>query len=186
MKPTKQPLITIEEKDCENCNPNQKEDVFNQWSKVIKYHSFGKNDCESCQGRGKSPNTLIFDEYNPDFKCKNGLWTKEHIKGMQVTIDHKYCSDCKSTGYLLPKKGELMEFDKKERYKTINGEDRVGISKQKFRLSSDAVLKSIGDKIKEGCHCAGGDCEICQLVTMINNHNLSESSKIVIFEGYYE
>ena len=32
----------------------------------------------------------------------------------------------------------------------------------------------------------GKDCEVCQLVSMVNNHNLSESSKIEIAEGYYE
>ena len=68
----------------------------------------------------------------------------------------------------------------------------------KFRLSSDAVLKSVGELFErkqmypETPKVFDFECKICKKrlgkwegKEHIKKHNLSESSKIVICEGYY-
>ena len=126
--------------------------------------------------------------------------------------------DCKGTGYLLPKKGELLEFEENikpqikfqlERAENIKKEVRerenlpefglvikksiITPSILKFRLTSDAVLKSVGEIIET-------NIEELKLIipkgiwythkgaifNYFEHHNLSESSKIVETEGYYE
>ena len=180
MQPTKQPLITIEGKDCKY------EDISDELTCIrgnliatdyaiglkgnTNLSQFKIDDCPKCK-EGKSPTKLIFDA--DDFQ--------EEYYDHEIDYEHESSRIAKR--YLLSKKEDIRYLCPKC---GIVGIPHPYNHCKKFRLSSDAVLKSIGDKIKEGCHCAGGDCEICQLVTMINNHNLLESSKIVIVEGYYE
>ena len=95
-------------KECSNCNPNLKEDVFNQWNKVIKYHSFGKNDCKICSGTGFEPLTLLFPEKVLRCKgCDNGSVYIKQDDGSSYGI---HCEDCKGSG-LIWKEGEEYEFE---------------------------------------------------------------------------
>ena len=127
MQLTKQPLITIEGKDCEEypciCSCPQCE---------LELHSNCNFKCKA-----KSPTKLIFDANN--FKDEE-----------------------------LPKKEDIIN---------INCDRDYVIEDKKFRLSSDAVLKSVGE-MPTMDENEGGE--------MMSEHNLSESSKIVIAEGYYE
>ena len=83
----KQPLITIEGKDCKPCKTKEHDRVY--------HLNFGR----------KSPTELIFDA--EEFKCYKipRLWSS----GKEIT--HKNCH-CKGTGYLLPKKGDVKGFCK--------------------------------------------------------------------------
>ena len=152
----KQPLIIDKGKDCEcitkGLSPKQ------QYTKTL--------GCEICQGEAKSSTKLIFDA--KDFRCYGNLNDK-------MTIIHSEWCQCKGTGYLLHKKGELRYLCPKC--------GLVGIPHphkhcKKFRLSSDAVLKDF----RELKNYVQG----LRFVDIITKHNLSEDSKIVVCEGYYE
>ena len=156
----KQLLIVIEGKDCEECERHERECS----------HECCEYECKFCNNKAKFPTKLIFDAEGFEYEMYKGeLLEISELRKIDIV------------------KSEDLPIETQKKFNVYSGFAEVRIEgTKKFRLSSDAVLKSVGDKIREGCHCAGGDCEVCQLVTMINNHNLSESSKIVIATGYYE
>ena len=86
MKPTKQPLITIEGKDCTRCHAQGK-----HAQKDIGDRVYWIRNCKKCQGKGKSPTKLIFD--TEDFIV---FRPNNETLPMKATL---------STGYLLHKKG---------------------------------------------------------------------------------
>ena len=144
MQPTKQPLIITERKDCKcGCHNGTR----------LDHESI---DCLDCNGKGKSPTTLIFDD--KDFMIKDRVQPDLVFKG-----------------YTLPKKGELICGNcmrKNEEHSRFYDDHNY----KPFRLTSDAVLKSFADLLVE--------TELTP--KQFKEHNLSESSKIVIVEGYYE
>ena len=126
------------------------------------------------QGKGKSPTKLIFD-------------VKEFIEG--------YGKSKKDRLYIFPKKGELRCgncMKKNEEHSRFYDDHDY----KSFRLSSDAVLKSVGDYINlkecnhlpRECYCGDHECFSCEIGSILESpkYNLSENSKIVITEGYYE
>ena len=149
MKPTKQPLVIEEGKDCERCHGKGKHSQKDGDDRVYFIRI-----CKKCQGKGKSQNKLIFDA--EDFRKPMG---SDWVEG--------------STGLFLPKKGDY--------YCTKDGifDKEPFNCNHELRLSSDAVLKSVGEMpIKWMDENEGWE--------MMSEHNLSENSKIVIATGYYE
>ena len=133
---------------------------------------------------GKSPTTLIFNA--EEFECEA---RKDNPPENWRCVDGDKC-----TGYLLPKKGEYIYLCKWHDLKSCCKECK----NKPFRLSSDAVLKSVGELFErkqmypETPKVFDFECKICKKrlgkwegKEHIKKHNLSESSKIVICEGYY-
>ena len=130
-----------------------------------------EKDCKECQG-------FILDKskYKGHANCQNC-----HGKGKFPT---KLIFDAEDLGKKLPKKGEVMCYS--ERYGWLICSDYgKGCDRKKFRLSSDAVLKSAQDF----------DIQVMDEFTeeqenvwrnYVVDSNLLESSKILIVEGYYE
>ena len=179
MKPTKQPLITIEGKDCTRCHAQGK-----HAQKDIGDRVYWIRNCKKCQGKGKSPTKLIVDA--EDFKC---FGNQGKILGMKVDIGHELCI-CKNTGYILLKKGDkyycwhastsdvwLTEPEYKIMLSALD-EWMINETKEEtdiFCLSSDAVLMTLDEfEVKENLEISG-----------VGN-SYSPNMKIVIAEGYYE
>ena len=94
----KQPLITIEGKDCSKCTggtPSEDRPWF-------------RENCPHCQGKGKSPAKLIFDARGLECNDCSGYSIYKSVR-----IPNPLCIICKGNGYLLPKKGEYMVTCKK-------------------------------------------------------------------------
>ena len=175
MQITKQPLIVIEEKDCEACQGKGSFDIDTPCF------------CEN----GKSPTTLIF---NAEDFCKN---PKRYIKEEDC---HCFCCGTHDLSILLPKKGEyyytMYEYGEPkaegrtfhcfaksdEEAKEQFPYQKWGMTMQKFRLTSDAALRSAREYIREqkGIEKQG------VLIIDFADDNLFPSSKIVEIEGYYE
>ena len=173
MQSTKQPLIVIEGKDCTYtfCNGEGICEADRDYP------------CPECKN-GKSPTTLIFDADNPNFRCIvhygfDKLEQKDYIKKFMGNCD------CKN-GYLLPKKGELICGNCCHQNHFLKDCPLCECEKYKpFRLSSDAVLKSVGDmSLVEQDELRL--VNITQSMKIKFNHNLTESSMLMIATGYYE
>ena len=137
----------------------------------------GMVKCENNCIKGKSPTKLIFDA---------DIFLQD--------IDQNEVGDIEQ-GYILPKKVELLELDSSKDFVL---DEAKKISYKKFRLSSDAVLKSVIEyigvdltthdmKINNpfGFKCKS-DCIQCEIERRTGKTSFSELSKIVIAEGYYE
>ena len=164
-----------------NKQPQQDYKIFDtdiHWSREGYMLDGELVNCPICHGKDKSPTKLIFDVGNSE-KCV----CRCH-KDKDATDSPQNC-DCKGTGYLLPKKGELLELWIDEERELAG----VGLRKlqhmQKFHLTSDAVLKSVGDILKSSESLGFLAIPILN-AGFFKEHNLSESSKIVEMEGYYE
>ena len=153
MQPTKQPLIIIEGKNCWSCNGSGQYECDQEGN---MYHS--PIDCDICHGKAKSPTKLIFDA--EDFKGKE-LPKKGEIRCGNCMGEIVYTNITKKVNGWLHVNPRHYLVDERDKIKP-------------FRLSSDAVLKSVGE------------ISLPSIKLDLAFHNLSESSKIVIAEGYYK
>ena len=178
----KQPLITIEGKDCSRCNSEGKIRIIETGTIL---------DCGLCNGKTKSPTKLIFNAGDFERKGSEGIVANSsNVVGSSSMQGRNSTPHSSYSNYLLPKKGDricakcgrLLAGDKGLfHHKDTNQEDCLGFAKP-FRLSSDAVLKSVGEFCKHPISAT--KTMLCKMD--FEKHNLSESSKIVIAEGYYE
>ena len=162
----KQPLITIEGKDCSCVAIN----------KVVAGRM--KSYCYLCKGKGKSPTKLIFDA--KEFIIEEAQMIRYGLRDGFPKVKR----------YILHKKGDVicgncckpLVSDNTNRaflHRLIS--DGENCDEKLFRLTSDAVLKSVGElyTLKEYE-------DLRFEMNFWYKHSLSESSKIVLMEGYYE
>ena len=150
------PLITIEGKDCELC--------CGKSYIIVRFNdTISKPKCLDCFETGKSPTKLIFDA--EDFRCEAAMENPPE--------NWKCVEGDKCTGYLLPKKGELICGNCCHQNHFLKDCPLCECEKYKpFHLSSDAVLKSVGEMPDY----------FNSKLKLLNAPN----KKIVIAEGYYE
>ena len=161
MTQTKQQLIIIEGKN-EHCK-NKEHDR--------DYHlNFGWDCC-------KSSTKLYFNA--EEFKCDRQWYIYVKYQDKRSFPNHLKTCECKGTGYLLLKKGDTRYLCPKC---GLVGIPHPHKDCKKFRLSSDAVLIRVGEYCKYPISTT--KTMFCEME--FEKHNLSESSKIVICEGYYE
>ena len=144
-------LITIEGKDCTYtfCNGQGICEVDRDYP------------CPECK-QGKSPTKLIFDAKGFK-KCDSIYHSSLNEQGL-----NKECPDCKGTGYLLPQKEEYIYLCKWHGLYSCCEDCKHN----PFRLTSDAVLKSVGEMPEH----------FNSKLKLLN----APDKKIVIAEGYYE
>ena len=190
----KQLLIVIEGKDCEECERHERECS----------HEGCEYECKFCNDKSKFPTKLIFnaEEFKVKMlRCICGHSQNKHHEGRKIKYYENspcFVKNCEcdlwrwdKILYLLPKKGDkicakcsrLLVGDKVLFFhKDTTQEDCLGFAKP-FRLSSDAVLKSVGEYVKEEKTFMGQTKRF--IAFLDDNKNFNKESKIVIAEVYY-
>ena len=84
-------------------------------------------ECPYCDGKGKSPTTILFRI--EEFK------KRKIVRGLNSLNESEY---------ILPKKGEIITFTQTKQVHSM-----IDIIGYKFKLTSDAVVKTVGEVQKE-------------------------------------
>ena len=131
--------------------------------------------CKKCKSCNKGKSTILIFRLEDFKKCDTHHRVPE-------SFTHKRC---KGTGYILPKKGETRCANCMHQTHFLKDCNLCECDKSEpFHLTSDAEVKeieSLGYDVflfRKGIEPISFKCN--------KEHNLSENSKLVLIEGYYE